>query len=89
MIETKTQELYISERNAGDEDYNLTVLLPCLVGKFDQREKTLSRSIAGFVYRYVLPFSVAVLLCIVMLCLCCTRIDNPLCQFCSRTYIPV
>ena len=33
LIETKTRELYISERNAGDEDYLLTVLLPCLIGK--------------------------------------------------------
>ena len=33
LIETKTRELYISERNAGDEDYTLTVLLPCIIGK--------------------------------------------------------
>ena len=33
LIERKTEELYLSERNAGDENLTLTVLLPMIGGK--------------------------------------------------------
>ena len=32
LIDRKTEEHYLSERNAGDEDYAITVLIPCLAG---------------------------------------------------------
>eukprot|EP00094_Tigriopus_californicus_P010586 TCALIF_10213-PA protein Name:"Protein of unknown function" AED:0.03 eAED:0.03 QI:9/0.8/0.81/1/1/1/16/76/1266 len=61
LINRKTEELYLSKRNAGDEDLILGVLIPCMI----------------------------VLLIVIMGCLCCTRIDNPLCKYCSKNYVPM
>lgn len=33
LINRKTEELYLSKRNAGDEDLILGVLIPCMIGE--------------------------------------------------------
>ena len=77
LIDRKTRELYLSERNQGDHNLYLTILLPCFVCKFKPI------SIPSILNKQT-PF--LGLVCVALIVLCCTRIDNPLCKYCSKDY---
>ncbi len=84
LTEQKTLELYQSERNAGETDYYLTALLPGSCSKGTMSSNSGYQYESAFSY-----FCVSVFILVFLMCLCCTRVDNKYCSFCSKNYVPV